>query len=108
MSETLFTISFDELCQHEGVESQYVIEIVEYGIVLPLNNEQGKDDAEQWHFDTRSIYWLKKALRLHQDLEVDWVAVAMVIKLMKQKEALKKQNDAYRQQLRRFIKADID
>lgn len=50
---------------------------------------------------------LKKALRLHQDLEIDWVAVAMVIDLMQEKEALQKENEAYQRQLKRFIKDEI-
>ena len=106
MSESLFSISFYELCQLEGIESQLVIEIVEYGIVIPLNKSIEKASEDKWLFDTGSIHWLKKALRLHQDLEIDWVAVAMVIDLMQQKEALQKENEAYQRQLKRFIKDD--
>ncbi len=106
MSDSLFSVSFYELCQLEEIQSHLVIEVVEYGIVDPLN--KGSDDAseEQWVFDTDSIYWLKKAVRLHQDLEIDWVAVAMVIDLMQQKEALQKEKEAYQRQLQRFIKED--
>jgi chaperone modulatory protein CbpM len=104
MSESLFSVSFYELCQLEGIEGHLVVEIVEYGIVIPLNKSIGKTNQEQWLFDTSSIHWLKKALRLHQDLEIDWVAVAMVIDLMRQKEALQKENEIYQRQLKRFIK----
>ncbi|MDB4542673.1 chaperone modulator CbpM [bacterium] len=106
MSESLFSISFYELCQHDDIESHLVIEIVEYGIVIPLNREEEGPSAEQWRFDTDSVYWLKKALRIHQDLEIDWVAVAMVIDLMQQKEALQKENKAYQRQLHRFVRKD--
>jgi len=104
MTETLFSISFEELCQIEGIESQLIIEIVEYGIVTPLNKRTDQTRYEQWFFDTGGIHWIKKALRLHQDLEIDWVAIAMVIDLMQQKEALQKENELYERQLRRFIK----
>ena len=104
MSETLFSISFNELCQFEGIESQLIIEIVEYGIVIPLNRNRDKTNYEQWLFDTGGLYWMKKALRLHLDLEIDWIAVAMVVELMRQKEALQKENELYQRQLRRFIK----
>ena len=98
MSEILISISFDELCQVEGVESDSIIEIVEYGIVEPIEG----NDIAQWVFDTSSVHWIKKALRLHQDLEIDWIAVSLVIDLMRQKEALEKENETYRRQLQRF------
>jgi chaperone modulatory protein CbpM len=107
MTDPTFSISFYELCQLEGIESQLVIEIVEYGIVMPLNKGTGEASEDQWLFDTGSVHWLKKALRLHQDLEIDWVAVAMVIDLMQEKEALQKENEAYQRQLKRFIKDEI-
>jgi len=103
MSETLFSISFEELCQVEGVEGELIIEIVEYGIVIPINKNSDQTRYEQWLFDTGAIPWIKKALRLRQDLEIDWVAIAMVIKLMQKKEVLQKENECYQRQLRRFI-----
>ena len=106
MSEKLFSISFDELCQLEGIENQLIVEIVEYEIVIPLNKNSEETNEDQWLFDTESIYWIQKALRLHHDLEIDWVAVAMVIDLMQQKEALQKENETYQRQLKRFITGD--
>ncbi|MCP5162227.1 MAG: chaperone modulator CbpM [Hahellaceae bacterium] len=102
MSDIVLSISLRELCQFEGVESEIVIEMVEYGIVQPISGAAVHD----WEFDSSSVYWLKKAFRLYQDLEIDWIAVAVVIDLMKQNEALRKENLSYEQQLRRFISAD--
>jgi chaperone modulatory protein CbpM len=42
-------------------------------------------------------------VRLHSDLEIDWVAVAMVIDLLKRNAALEKQNQRFEQQLRRLL-----
>lgn len=103
MNETALDISFEELCQIEGIERHLIIEIVEYGIVIPLNNNLDQIQYEQWLFDIGALHWLKKALRLHQDLEIDWVAIAMVIDLMQQKEALEKENQEYQSLLRRFV-----
>ena len=103
MSEKLFSISFDELCQLEGIESQLIVEIVEYDIVTPLNKSVEVDNQEQWLFDTESTQWIQKALRLHHDLEIDWLAVAMLIDLMQQKEVLQKENETYQRQLERFM-----
>jgi len=106
MSEKLFSISFDELCQLEDVDSQLVLEIVEYEIVIPLNRNAEDASEEQWVFDTDSLQWIKKALRLRRDLEIDWVAIAMVIDLMRQKEALQGEIESYQRQLDRFLSGE--
>lgn len=53
-------------------------------------------------FETASVYWIKKAVRLHQDLEIDWLAVALLIDLIQQRDALQKENAFFQQQLSRF------
>jgi chaperone modulatory protein CbpM len=106
MSEKLFSISFNELCELEGIESQLVLEIVEYEIVIPLNRNTKDASEEHWVFDTDSLQWIKKALRLRRDLEIDWVAIAMVIDLMRQKEALQGEIESYQRQLDRFLSGE--
>jgi chaperone modulatory protein CbpM len=106
MSEKLFSLSFDELCQLEGIESQLVLEIVEYEIVVPLNRDAKGANEAQWVFDTQSLQWIKKALRLRRDLEIDWVAIAMVIDLMQQKGSLQCEIESYQRQLDRFLSGD--
>jgi chaperone modulatory protein CbpM len=100
MTETLLTISFGELCQSESIASEVVIDIVEYGIAQPIRGREIVD----WVFDTDSVHWIKKAVRINQDLEIDWIAVALVIDLMQQKESLERENKCYQEQLKRFIK----
>jgi chaperone modulatory protein CbpM len=51
------------------------------------------------------VHWLKKFIRLNRELEIDWVAVSMVIELLKQKEQLKQENQNLQRQLERFLKA---
>ncbi len=102
MSEALFNISFEELCQLEGIEDHHIVDIVEYGIVTPIGKNVDFTEYEQWLFDTGATYWVKKALRLKQDLEIDWVAIAMVIRLMKKNEVLEQENERYQRLLGRF------
>ena len=99
MTEPMRQVSVRELCQFEDIEIEIVIEIVEYGIAMPLTGVA----ADEWIFDTGSVHWIKKAVRLHRDLEIDWVAVALVIDLIQQKELLERENLRYQQQLNRFI-----
>lgn len=99
MTEISFSLRLNELCQLESIEPDIVIEIVEYGIAHPVKGEKTDD----WVFDTTTVHWIKKAVRLHQDLEIDWVAVAMVIDLMQQKESLLRENEHFQCQLKRFL-----
>lgn len=101
MSETILKISLNELCEAEQISQDIIIEVVEYGIAAPV---VGKT-VDEWAFDPTSVHWLKKAIRLNRELEIDWVAVAMVIELLKQKEQLKQENQNLQRQLERFLKA---
>ncbi|MCB1691052.1 MAG: chaperone modulator CbpM [Halioglobus sp.] len=98
MTELVFSISLHELCQCEEFTEQVIVEVVDHGIAQPVAGH----DVADWVFDTTSVHWLRKAVRLHSDLEIDWVAVAMVIDLLRKNEALEKQNRHFEQQLRRF------
>lgn len=99
MTEMVLSMSLRELCQCEGCSEQVIVEIVEHGIAQPVAGQ----DVIDWVFDTTSVHWLRKAVRLHADLEIDWVAVAMVIDLLRQNEALRQQNQNYEQRLNRFL-----
>ena len=98
MTETILRISFRELCQFEEISEQTIITMVEYGIAEPLEGE----DVANWIFDTNSAHWIKKAVRLNRDLEIDWVAVAMIIELLQEREFLQQQNRSFQRQLKRF------
>lgn len=99
MKRTLSIISLNELCQLENIESDIIFEIVEYGIVKPIE----ESETEDWEFETSSVYWIKKAVQLYRDLEIDWLAVALLIDLMQQRDSLQKENEFFQQQLKRFL-----
>lgn len=99
MAEMVLSVSVHELCEYEGFSQQLIVEVVEHGIAQPVAGRSAGD----WEFDTAGAHWLRKAVRLHNDLEIDWVAVAMVIDLLRQNEALRKHNERVEQQLRRLL-----
>lgn len=80
----MLIVTFEELCQSQQINEEWVFEVIEYGIAEPVSGDSGED----WVFDTNSAHWIRKAIRLHQEFESDWVAIAMVINLLKQNEAL--------------------
>jgi chaperone modulatory protein CbpM len=99
MTDLILSISLHELCQYEELTEQLIVEVVDHGIAQPVAGREVVD----WVFDTTSVHWLRKAVRLHSDLEIDWVAVAMVIDLLRRNEALEKRNQQFEQQLKRFL-----
>lgn len=99
MTQILVKVTVKELCQIERITEQIIIEAVDYGIVKP----RGGRSVTEWVFDTNSAHWLKKAIRLHQDLEIEWLAVSMLIELLQQKESLEREKQCIQQQLKRFL-----
>ena len=98
MAELVVNISLQELCEYDGITEQIIIEVVDHGIAQPAAGRGVPD----WVFDAGNVHWLRKAVRLHDDLDIDWVAVAMVIELLQQNEALRQKNQYIERQLRRF------
>jgi chaperone modulatory protein CbpM len=98
MKDATLNISFKELCQAGNIKHEWVLEVIDYGIAKPIS-DSGEGD---WYFDISSAIWLKKAVRLHRALEIDWVAVAVIIDLLKQKQALAEENTSLKRQLQRF------
>ena len=99
MTDIVLGVSLHELCQCEGLTEQLIIEVVDHVIAQPVAGSNVVD----WDFDTSSVHWLQKAARLHYDLEIDWIAVAMVIDLLQKNEALRRENECIEQRLRRFL-----
>lgn len=99
MSDVVLKVSLQELCTQEGITETMVVEVVEYGIAEPLAGS----DYTDWMFDSSSVHWMKKAIRLYHDLDIDWVSIAMVIDLLQQKDALLRENERLKNQLDRFV-----
>lgn len=98
MTDTLLSISFEELCLIERLNQEMIVEVIDYGIAEPISGE----GTNNWLFDTSSVRWVKKAIRLYDQLELDWIAVAMIIELLKQKEKLTAENEYLQRRLQRL------
>ncbi len=100
MSDSVLRISLGELCECEQVSRQWLVTMVEHDIVNPVSVT---GEVEDWLFDTRSVPWVKRAIRLHRDLELEWVAIAMILELQQQREELLLENRCLQQRLQRFL-----
>jgi len=71
------SLTLDEMCRACGMQSQWVIELVDEGILEPAGNEM-----RQWHFTGTSLHRARTVIRLQQDLGVNIAGAALVLDLM--------------------------
>lgn len=98
MTDHYFKLSLTDICVAVELPEAVIVELVHHDIVHAEETAQ-----EQWIFDTAMISIAKRAARLHRDLELDWAAVAVVEKLIQQREQLQLENELLRRQLERFL-----
>jgi len=98
MSSTLIVqLDMRTLCQEVDITADWVIEIVEHGIVQPSGRT-----PEDWLFDDRAPVTLKRAVKLHEELELEWEGVALALELLEEVQHLRSENSMLRQRLGRF------
>ena len=102
MKSTVMRITVSELCKREGLSHSVLVEMVHSEIALPLAGSS----IEDWIFDINGAHWMKRAIRLQRDLEIDWIAVAVLIDLLREREKLSQENQCLRQRLARFLVED--
>lgn len=91
-------ISVEEFCQTVDMPKEFLIEIVEHGIIEP----QGKS-SENWVFDQELLPVVKSAVRLKRDLGIDWTGIALALDLIRELEELRRENTMLKQRLGRFL-----
>lgn len=102
MISSMMRVTVKELCEREELPRTLLVELIEYDIARPVSGSS----VEDWVFDATGTHWLKCALRLQRDLDLDWVAVAMLVELLQERERLSEENRALRQRLQRFMSED--
>ena len=102
MTSTVIQITVSELCEREELSRPVVVQLVQYDIAQPLAGAS----IEDWIFDVTSAHWMQRAIRLQRDLDIDWIAVAMLIDLLQERERLREDNRCLRQRLGRFLVED--
>jgi len=102
--EMHMTVTLHEASDALGLDTRYVIEIVEAGIVEPRAEPRGTTAPEDWRFDADMLSRMQRACRLYRDLELDWGATALVLDLLAEKERLQRENQRLHRLLRRFIR----
>lgn len=83
-------LTLDELCWACSGSQEWIIELVEEGVLEPIGHEQTR-----WRFEGTSLQRARAATRLQNDLEINLAGVALALELIDEIETL-------RQRLSRF------
>lgn len=81
--EIIETLTLPELSQFCHVQSEWVIALVDYGVLDPLGR-----DASDWRFTPPNVLRARKARRLTHDLGLNLAGVALVLDLIEERNAL--------------------
>lgn len=96
------TLTLREMCEHGDVHAEYVIKLVDYGVLSPMQ----KDDARQWAFDLLALNRLRKAQRLQRDLKINLPGLAVSLDLLDEVDSLRGEVDRLKRQLRQLTADD--
>jgi chaperone modulatory protein CbpM len=88
-----------EICARCGARVEFIVELVEYGVISPIKGA----DAESWAFDAWALARLNRALRLHRDLEINLPGLAISLDLLDEVQRLRQQVDLLDGQLKQLL-----
>ncbi len=97
MSSLILQLDIHEFCQCAELPQALLLEIIDHGIVEPSGATQ-----EQWLFDVSALAIVKHALRLHNELQIEWAGIALALQLLDELEQLRTENSQLRRRLSRF------
>ncbi len=77
-------LSIHELCNACSTSTEWVIELVDEGVLEPIGHDQA-----HWRFSGPSLLRARAAMRLQHDLEINLSGVALVLDLMDEIDTLR-------------------
>ncbi len=96
--ESSAEFSFIQLCNICHVTPELLRILVDEGVVIA----QGERPA-QWQFTAASVTRVRRACRLHNDLELDFAGLALALDLMEERDRLRAEVVQLRNHLRRLV-----
>ncbi|WP_336366018.1 chaperone modulator CbpM [Marinobacter sp. C2H3] len=91
------TFSLREICERGECHAEFVITLVDYGILAPLDEAQ---EARRWQFDVLALSRLRTAQRLQRDLDLNLPGLAMSLDLLDEVQSLRREVARLNQRLR--------
>ena len=93
------TFTLREICEHGECHAEFVIKLVDHGVLAPLEEAP---EARQWHFDVAALRRLRKAQRLQRDLNMNLPGLAMTLELLDEVEDMRREVARLNQRIRQL------
>lgn len=93
------TFTLRDICEHCGVHAEFVVELVEYGIITPRKS----GPQTNWEFEAASLARLQRAQRLQRDLKINLPGLAMSLDLLDDVDRLQARVDTLTRQLEQLL-----
>lgn len=94
------TFTLREICERGECHAEFVIKLVDYGIIAPLEDTP---EALQWQFNVAALSRLRKALRLQRDLKMNLPGLAMSLELLDEVEEMRREVARLNHQIRQLM-----
>jgi chaperone modulatory protein CbpM len=85
-------LTIEELCRTCAVQTHYVVELVQEGIIAPTRDAGSSNAPETWRFSSLHVRHTKVAWRLQHDLGVNLPGAALALQLLDELETLRAQS----------------
>ena len=72
-------LSMSDMCRVCNCHTEWIIELVEEGVLDPIDNEQ-----DQWRFSGSSLQKAHTAMRLERDLGLNLAGIALALDLLEE------------------------
>lgn len=89
--------SLQEICSICDMQTEFVIEMVNYGVIEPRGTE-----PQTWQFDAQALRRSKTALRLRRDLDVNLAGLALTLDLLDELNDLRQRIKLLEQEMQNF------
>lgn len=83
--EVVTSVTLKELCQVGNCTADWVVDLVEEGILEPVGA-----DRPSWRFESASLTLVRRVQRLQVDLSVNLAGIAIVLALVEENARLKR------------------
>ncbi|WP_417567461.1 chaperone modulator CbpM [Marinobacter sp.] len=94
------TFTLREICERGECHAEFVINLVDYGIIAPLED---LPEAGQWQFSVEALGRLRKAIRLKRDLKINLPGLAMSLELLDELDDMRREVARLNHRLRQLM-----
>jgi len=84
-----YSLTLTEFCNACKVETRWVVELIEEGILQISNQELVAETNDNWRFTGVCLHRARKVKRLQQDLGINIAGAALVLDLIDENERLR-------------------